>query len=87
MTTLTISPYQAMQARRKNGTGVTGRTARFTPEVRHARLSEAASRNGVARRRALMVLADRHRGEYDALVRTERQALDAERGPLPGDPA
>lgn len=61
-----------------------GRAAKFTPDVANERRLERTRRHAEAQRRARLVLQDRHREEY-GLYAVEGAALDAERGPLPGD--
>lgn len=63
-----------------------GRPREYDPAVAKARRAEQVRRSTEARRRAWMVLAARHSAEFDRLLAAERAGLDAEKGPLPGDP-
>jgi hypothetical protein len=63
-----------------------GRPREYPPAVAKARRAEQVRRSTEARRRALMVLAARHPDEFDRLLAAERDGLDTEKGPLPGDP-
>lgn len=58
----------------------------YPPEVRKARNAEKNRRNAESRRRAHLILAQRHASEYAKLLEVEAAGLDEERGPLPGDP-
>lgn len=75
-----MTAYDELRARK-------GRTKQADTELRKARKDEQIRRYQEARRRAGVVLADRHREEYEALMVEERAAVDRRRGPLPGDDA
>lgn len=60
-------------------------TRRFTPEVSHERQAERNRREQQARRRALLIMADRHRDEWQQVMAEQRLAVEELRGPLPGE--
>lgn len=72
------APQTAFQKR-------SGARRKFSPKVAKDRAGERGRRSAEARRRAWVVLADRHRKEYRELFEAELSALNEERGPLPGD--
>lgn len=72
------TPYQQRQR-------AAGGRRQFPAAIADARRLERTRRHAEAQRRARLVLQDRHRAEYDELYAIEKAALDAERGPLPGD--
>jgi hypothetical protein len=55
------------------------------PEVTRARNKERSRRITESKRRAWMILADRHSDEFQMLLAAMRQQILDERGPLPGD--
>jgi hypothetical protein len=63
------------------------RPGRLDPAVARERSLERSRREMEARRRASLVLADRHPEEFAALLVDERAGVALERGPLPGDPS
>ena len=77
------SPYEELKNSGK--TTLRGRPRQFDPEVAKKRTSEKARREQEARRRANIVLAHRHEDEWQELLNAERDAVNSERGPLPGD--
>lgn len=58
---------------------------RYAPDVAKARQKEQARRGAEARNRAVRILVEQHRAEFDGLYRKLRGDLDHERGLLPGD--
>lgn len=84
------TPYQQ---RREAAAAATGaqpeagprRPYRLPPEVAKARAAERGRRAAETRRRATVILIERHAKEYAELAEIERAGLDDERGPLPGD--
>lgn len=77
------SPYEEL--RQQGKTTLRGRPRQFSPEVAKARSSEKTRREAEARRRASIVLAHRHEDEWQELLTAEREAVNSERGALPGD--
>lgn len=59
--------------------------SQWTDEVRAERNRENMRRLNSARNRAFRDLAKAHRTEFRQIMAKHRDAINAERGPLPGD--
>ena len=77
-----LTPYQLRRQKTKRSNS---RSGKFPPEVAKARNSERTRRSVEARRRASLILAERYPEEYAELARIEREGIDREKCPLPGD--
>lgn len=85
-----MTPYQELRAACAGGAVevVAGRPRRrrFDEATAKERNAENTRRHSEARRRAHAVLVSRYPAVFAALLEAERAGVDAERGPLPGDP-